>query len=132
MMVDWFPTSQQGRWLSGHVCTCTTGVLVPVFSPAFPLPAAFAYIVYTIFILSSPSYSFYVSLTFHPVVVSVKGSQLSVRFFLAPILNFILFYSYLSLNIKVLYKNFFDCSIIKGNTIVQLILRLSGIDFSLF
>ena len=47
--------------------------------------------------------------------------------FLAPYLNFVLFYSYLSLNIK----GFFDRAIIKGDAIFPLTLRLRGIDFSL-
>jgi hypothetical protein len=40
--------------------------------------------------------------------------------FLAPILNFILFYSYLRLNIKVLPKKILDCAIIRGNTMFRL------------
>jgi hypothetical protein len=55
-----------------------------------------------------------------------------VRIFLALILNFIRLCSKLSLNIEVLYKQIFDCSIIKVNTIVPLMLRLRGIDYSLF
>jgi hypothetical protein len=46
-------------------------------------------------------------------------------------LNFVLFYSYLFLNIKV-DKKIFLGAIIKGETIVTLILRLSRIDFSLY
>ncbi len=37
-----------------------------------------------------------------------------MRNFLSLILNSLLFYSKLSLNIKVLYKIFFDCAIFKG------------------
>jgi hypothetical protein len=44
-----------------------------------------------------------------------------------------LFYCpYLCLNIRVLPKNLFDWAIIKEDTIVPLILRLSRIDFSFY
>jgi hypothetical protein len=53
-----------------------------------------------------------------------------LRFFLASILKFVLFLYYLCQNIKILQKNFFDQSIIGGDTIFPLSLRLSGIEFS--
>jgi hypothetical protein len=46
--------------------------------------------------------------------------------------EFCAFYSYLCINIKVLSKKNFDWAIIKRDTIVPLILRLSRIDFSLY
>ncbi len=49
-----------------------------------------------------------------------------MSYFSSPILNFILFRSYLCLNIKI-----FGWAIIGGVMIVPLSLRLSGIDFSL-
>ena len=51
---------------------------------------------------------------------------------MVPILKSLLFRSYLCINGKVLYKKFFDWPTIGGDRIVQLILRLSGIDFSLY
>ncbi len=48
------------------------------------------------------------------------------------LLNFVLFNSLLCLNMKVLPKNIFYLAIIKGDTIVPLILRFRRIDFSLY
>ncbi len=54
-----------------------------------------------------------------------------MRIFLAPILKFVFFRSWLGINIKVLEKKNFDWASIGGDTIFPLSLRLSGIEFSL-
>ncbi len=54
-----------------------------------------------------------------------------MRIFLALILKFVFFRSYLGRNIKVLGKNLFDWAIIGVDTIFPLSLRLRGIEFSL-
>jgi hypothetical protein len=47
-----------------------------------------------------------------------------VRYFRAPILNSLLFRSYLYINVKVLKKNFFDWPTIGGDRIVPRILSI--------
>jgi hypothetical protein len=47
-----------------------------------------------------------------------------VRYFRAPILNSLLFRSYLCINVKVLYTKFFDWATIGGDRIVSRILSI--------
>ncbi len=49
-----------------------------------------------------------------------------MRYFRAPILNSLLFRSYLCKNVKVLYTNFFDWATIGGDRIVPRILGIRG------